>query len=73
MKETIDVFVENFKRVLIEGGAINSDKALWSSTNFNNLQAAINNNLKVGEGTFVGKLTTQIKEAKSIVTDLTAA
>ena len=71
MKETIDVFVENFKRVLIEGGAINSDKALWSSTNFNNLQAAINNNLKVGEGTFVGKLTTQIKEAKSIVTDLT--
>ncbi|MBL4799417.1 MAG: AAA family ATPase [Oleispira sp.] len=71
MKEKIDVFVENFKRVLIEGGAINSDKALWNAANFNNLQAATNNNLKVGEGTFVGKLTTQIKEAKSTVDGLT--
>jgi 5-methylcytosine-specific restriction protein B len=71
MKEKIEVFVERFKRVLIEGGAINSEKALWNAANFNNLQAATNNNLKVGEGTFVDKLTTQIKEAKSTVAGLT--
>jgi 5-methylcytosine-specific restriction protein B len=71
MEEKIEAFVERFKRVLIEGGAINSDKALWNAANFNNLQAATNNNLKVGEGTFVGKLTTQIKEAKSTVDGLT--
>jgi 5-methylcytosine-specific restriction protein B len=71
MEEKIEAFVERFKRVLVEGGAINSDKALWNAANFNNLQAATNNNLKVGEGTFVGKLTTQIKEAKSTVDGLT--
>ena len=71
MEDKIKVFVEKFKRVLAEGGAINSDKILWNATNFNNLQAVINNNLKVGEGTFVGKLTTQIKEAKSTVAGLT--
>jgi 5-methylcytosine-specific restriction protein B len=71
MEEKIEAFVERFKRVLVEGGAINSDKALWNAANFNNLQAATNNNLKVGEGTFVGKLTTQIKEAKSTVAGLT--
>jgi 5-methylcytosine-specific restriction protein B len=71
MEEKIEAFVEKFKRVLLEGGAINSDKALWNAANFNNLQAATNNNLKVGEGTFVGKLTTQIKEAKSTVDGLT--
>ena len=70
MREKIDKFVERFKLVLEGGGAINSDKFLWSDINFNHLQAVINHNLKDGKGSFVGKLKAQIQEAKATVPGL---
>jgi 5-methylcytosine-specific restriction protein B len=65
MHANIQIFVEKLKKVLIEGGSINDVGDLWSLENFNSLQQATEDNLKIGDESFLHKILAQIQEAKT--------
>ena len=70
MHSNIQIFVEKFKKVLIEGGSINDVGNLWTLENFNNLQMATDANLKIGDDSFLHKILVQIQEAKTTISGL---
>ncbi len=70
MRENIDIFSDKLKVVLLNGGSINDMGDLWTKENFSNLQMATNANLKVGDDSFINKISTQIQEAKATIPGL---
>jgi len=70
MRENINIFSDKLKDVLLNGGSINGLGDIWTKENFSNLQIATNANLKVGDDSFLNKISIQIQEAKATIPGL---
>lgn len=70
MHANIQAFTEKLKSILLHGGSINDVANLWSLENFNNLKKATDANLKIGDDSFLNKISAQIQEAKATIPGL---